>query len=432
MVVDDAEATFTVDEDVIMEFVRNVYEKKVVRENIDADLWNEYVRIFKAAVNNGYKQSSNTEFDRKGRLAQQIEHNIEVFSAFKVHNEQELMASKMLDSEGKMVGFEEFKKNTESIIKHHNESWLQTEYSTASLRASQAADWQEFVANSDIFPNLKWMPTTSAHPDEVVHGKYSGLTHEMPQVILPVDDKFWNNHRPGDRWNCKCSLEPTDEPSLHETNKRAAKLAQAGKATGQRGLQANPGIDGEIIDDSHPYFPKDCAHCDFFKFKGSTLVNKNKDCLHCKYARGCYEGEIEKSKVFQARQKAINSTLKEATFSYGDEFRTGVLKQYQHSMRSLVKHCYTTDEVAAAVYIWKHPHDMEFVTVSPLGENKDLSNPKDVKNVEKKQRKGIEEFFKYKFTYKDKTYYVKTAHFVLRNKRGMIKKEYEAFYAMTL
>ena len=30
-------------------------------------------------------------------------------------------------------------------------------------------------------------------------------------VIRPVKDGFWSAHHPGDRWNCKCSLEQTDK-----------------------------------------------------------------------------------------------------------------------------------------------------------------------------------------------------------------------------
>lgn len=247
---DPAQASFTVDEDVVMQFVRNIYEKKVGKGKIDAKMWNEYVRIYRDAVAKGYGMSRNQSFDRSSRMAEQIEHNIEVFSAFKTHNQQELMAQQML-KDGKRVSFEEFKANVEPIARHHNGAWLETEYATASLRAAQAADWQEFKENADIFPNLKWMPTTSAKPDEVVHGTYSGLSGV--QVILPINDPFWDNHRPGDRWNCKCSLEQTDEPSLHETNARAATLAERGKPTGQKGLQANPGKKGEIFDMSHPY-----------------------------------------------------------------------------------------------------------------------------------------------------------------------------------
>lgn len=259
-----------------MQFVHNVYERKIGKGKIDEDMWGEYVRIYRDAVSKGYGMSHNTSFDRSSRMADQIEHNIEVFSAFKTHNQQELMAQKMM-KDGKRVGFDEFKAAVEPIARHHNGAWLQTEYATASLRAAQAADWQEFEQNADIFPNLKWMPTTSARPDEAVHGTYSGLTG--PQVILPIRDPFWDNHRPGDRWNCKCGLEPTDEPSLHQTNKQAAARAEQGKPTGQRGLQANPGKKGEVFDTKHPYFPKNCKQCPFFSV--STGVKNASTTPHC-------------------------------------------------------------------------------------------------------------------------------------------------------
>lgn len=259
-----------------MQFVHNIYERKIGKGKIDEDMWGEYVRIYRDAVSKGYGMSHNTSFDRTSRMADQIEHNIEVFSAFKTHNQQELMAQKML-KDGKRVGFDEFKAAVEPIARHHNGAWLQTEYATASLRAAQAADWQEFEQNADIFPNLKWMPTTSARPDEAVHGTYSGLTG--PQVVLPIHDPFWDNHRPGDRWNCKCGLEPTDEPSLHQTNKQAAARAEQGKPTGQRGLQANPGKKGEVFDTKHPYFPKSCKQCPFISV--STGVKNASTTPHC-------------------------------------------------------------------------------------------------------------------------------------------------------
>ena len=289
-----------IDEDVVMQFVHNIYERKIGKGKIDEDMWGEYVRIYRDAVSKGYGMSHNTSFDRSSRMADQIEHNIEVFSAFKTHNQQELMAQKML-KDGKRVGFDEFKAAVEPIARHHNGAWLQTEYATASLRAAQAADWQEFEQNADIFPNLKWMPTTSARPDEAVHGTYSGLTG--PQVILPIRDPFWDNHRPGDRWNCKCGLEPTDEPSLHQTNKRAAARAEQGKPTGQRGLQANPGKKGEVFDTKHPYFPKSCKQCPFFSVStGVKNASTTPHCQSCRYIDKVYgESRYRKDKEFGDR-----------------------------------------------------------------------------------------------------------------------------------
>lgn len=109
-------------------------------------------------------------------------------------------------------------------------------------RAHQAADWQQFMQEADVLPNLKWMPSTSPNP---------GADH-MPfwGTILPIDDPFWDQHRPGDRWNCKCSLTSTDEPT---TPVPSVAVSQQPKNTPQRGLENNPGKDAAIFSDKHPY-----------------------------------------------------------------------------------------------------------------------------------------------------------------------------------
>lgn len=109
-------------------------------------------------------------------------------------------------------------------------------------RAHQAADWQQFMQEADVLPNLKWMPSTSPNP---------GADH-MPfwGTILPIDDPFWDQHRPGDRWNCKCSLTATDEPT---TPVPSVAVSQQPKNTPQKGLENNPGKDAAIFSDKHPY-----------------------------------------------------------------------------------------------------------------------------------------------------------------------------------
>ena len=55
------------------------------------------------------------------------------------------------------------------------------------------------------------------------------------RLTLPVDDPFWNEHHPGDRWNCKCSLEQTDKPATPELK------AEFDGLRPQRGLENNTG-----------------------------------------------------------------------------------------------------------------------------------------------------------------------------------------------
>ena len=58
-------------------------------------------------------------------------------------------------------------------------------------------------------------------------------------LVLPVDDPFWDLHHPGDRWNCKYSLEQTDEPVTMPDDLEPTPP--------QRGLENNPGKDGHTF-----------------------------------------------------------------------------------------------------------------------------------------------------------------------------------------
>jgi hypothetical protein len=168
------------------------------------------------------------------------------------------------------------------IADHQCHNWLETEYNTAVLRARQAANWQQFQAEKDILPNLKWLPSTSPNP---------GADHrQFWNTILPVDHPFWDQHRPGDRWNCKCDLTSTDEP---------ATSVPSGSPAGndpQPGLKDNPGKTHAVFSDDHPYFPTDCKHCPFYKpgikarLANVFRAQQEKHCNNCPYADMAIEG----------------------------------------------------------------------------------------------------------------------------------------------
>lgn len=210
-----------------------------------------------------------------------LRHSNEVFSAFKVHSMSTKMAERLIGEDGKLRSFAEWRKAVAPIARHQVGSWLQTEYDTAILRAHQAADWIEFERNKDIFPNLRWMPTTSPAP-EAAHRVFWSKP-----VVLPIDDPFWSEHRPGDRWNCKCSLEATDEP-MKPLTEEEQQSANDPKNAAQPGLEGNPVHKG-LITDKHPYYPSSCSKCPFYKPKGlkgrlqKAFVGRVKDCHSCPY-----------------------------------------------------------------------------------------------------------------------------------------------------
>lgn len=227
--------------EVLTQALRAIYDGMNVEDEIQRDAFEEMLRIFNEAAVAGIIASKKTP-PRMETFLDQLKYNNEVFSAFKVHRMQNDMAARLVDENGQLKPFEKWKRDVEDIADHYCNRWLQTEYDTAVLRAHRATDWLQFEAEKDVYPNLRWMPTTSPNPDEY-HKQYW-----RAKLTLPINHPFWKSHRPGDRWNCKCSLRQTDEPATTEA------IADFKPVPSQAGLDNNPAQDGKLFSDSHPYY----------------------------------------------------------------------------------------------------------------------------------------------------------------------------------
>lgn len=283
-------ASFKFDTDVLATFLRRIYNGFDTSSDVEPTMWREILRIINEATVDGLVQGNyDTNIDKT--FLEKLAHSNEVFSAFKVHNMGVDMAKKMRTEDGKLKPFSEWKKDIKSIASHYCGAWLQTEYNTATLRAKFAAEWKQYEADADIMPNLRWMPTTSANPEEEHKGYW------MNRLTLPVGDKFWDKHHPGDHWNCKCSLEQTDEPANPDV------LSHIPDVKAQKGLAANPGKTGEIFDRSHPYYERKCSNCWINKNKSfKNALTPSGNCNNCPLANECTEEMKERNK---ARAKVL-------------------------------------------------------------------------------------------------------------------------------
>lgn len=275
--------------EVMQGLMERVYDRKFdTHTDIDRETWREVLHIMGEATIEGLSQSG-YQPAYQDRFLHALRHGNEVFAAFKVHTMGEQMAAKLLDEDGNLKPFSRWAEDVASITTHHVGHWLRTEYDTAVIRAHNAADWQEFERNKDVMPNLRWMPTTSPEPES------THATYWRQKLTLPVDDPFWDEHHPGDRWNCKCSLEQTDEPVCRPAGMEPTQP--------QRGLENNPGKDGHIFNQTHPYFPTRCSQCAFYQSGGikerllAVFQNRRKDCYNCPFINGCLDfGERERKK----------------------------------------------------------------------------------------------------------------------------------------
>lgn len=230
-------SVFDFDSEAVKRALKRIYEKDFhpmtdIEENLFEAVW----KTMNIATDKGFgaREPDDPDFD----FYRELRSNNAIFAAFKVHRAQNDMAALLLDENGSLRPFDQWVKLVTPIADHQMRHWLRTEYDTAVIRAHQAADWRQFEREKDILPNLKWMPSTSITPGED-HRIFWG-------TIRPIDDPFWNSHRPGDRWNCKCDLTSTDEEPTRIPDNIPGNEPNPG-------LENNPGKDAKLFSDNHPY-----------------------------------------------------------------------------------------------------------------------------------------------------------------------------------
>jgi hypothetical protein len=319
---------------VLQQYLRAIYNGFDTSRAVEPTMWREVLRVLNEATVSGLLQSS-APTHRDSFLAA-LRHSNEVFAAFKVHSMSERMAARLLNPDGTLKPFRQWADDVKSISSHYVGVWLRTEYDTALIRAHNAADWQQFIRDADVMPNLRWMPTTSPTPES------SHRAFWERKLTLPVSDPFWDEHHPGDRWNCKCSLEQTDDPATPEL-----KAEFAGEAP-QPGLTNNPGKDGHTFSQDHPYFPKSCSSCPFNKGMKNRLMkvfrNEEKHCYNCsKINRAIQQPGVAtaKSLVDNVAKDMIARKTACSFYSFSDR---EVAKIKQHGVELVARDIFLSDQ----------------------------------------------------------------------------------------
>lgn len=132
-------------------------------------------------------------------------------------------------------------------------------------------------------------------------------------------------------------------------------------------------------------------------------------------------GYIDFSKVRILRQQALTSDEFElkGLQDYSNLFTEKILLKFS-ALKNTVNHCINEEELAALKYVWANPDKLKYKRISEMGEGKNLKSEKDIKNIRKKQERGVVDYIVYEIEIPGLgEWVVKTE----RTKRG-----YEQFY----
>lgn len=158
--------------------------------------------------------------------------------------------SLLLDEEGNLRSFPEFRKAVKKVNIQWNDEWLRTEYNTAVRSARSAANYRDALRTKEMYPNLEYLKSTSSEKREE-HLEWVG-------TVLPIDHPWWDSHLPPVEWNCKCSFRPTDKPATDVPASSGVEIPPV--------FRNNPGKTGEFVKLSeHPYLKgkgdPNCPEC---------------------------------------------------------------------------------------------------------------------------------------------------------------------------
>lgn len=367
--------------------LKNIYHRRYdPRTEIDAELFEEVGRIFNAATDAGFSGS-----EAGGDFMQQLRTNNAVFAAFKTHRMGRDMAAQLIDEKGEVKSFQQFRQDVEPIASHHVDTWLRTEYDTAIKRAHRAAEMRQFMAEADVLPNIKWLPSTAVNPRESHIPFYDH--------VWPIDDPFWEEHKPGDEWGCQCGWEATDEPVTDNTGLGGERIKPS------PGLNGNPARTAQIFSDDHPYFPSKCDVCPFKGVQLSLFTDRTKDCYHCKNILKAVQ-KAEKTlttkraklaeKKYDATAQISELPLPTPVVHTSPELKYGTVMCSKSDIRQLVYHAADAESVEVAMKMDRYLDRLRFARTE---------EPKHF--TEKKQSRGLIEYTVYELEVEEDTFVVK-------------------------
>ena len=330
-----------------------------------------------------------------------------IFSGMKTFHELNEAFPSLLDSNGNRKTFEAFLNDVRKIDNTYNSNYLRAEYNFVQSSAEMAAKWERFSEDGDRY-NLQYRTAN----DGKVRPEHAALNG----VTLPPSDPFWEEYYPPNGWNCRCTVVQVRKSKYPATpHDEAMALGEEALQRDTKGIfHFNPGKEDKTVPDYNPYTIRRCRDCDVAKgkIKLARFVPENELCAACKYLRTCLEHKY--SDGFRNYKKEATNSVTAIDGKECANLQTGQFYQTKKSFKRGIAHAYTVEEVEMFETFKDYASRMTFVRHSPLGEVKNMTDPKDIANIQKKIHRGVTGYNVYEVTIGDELWELKTE--VFKNK----------------
>ncbi|WP_044262715.1 phage head morphogenesis protein, partial [Saccharicrinis fermentans] len=224
----------------------NTLLKDVFNNKIKAgDIYQKLLKIVGSTLQQATTESSGTSFAQvdwntpDANMLQRLTRDVWQFSAAKNYQQMQDMTLALLDDDGKLRSFSDFKEEATKTHTKYNSTWLKTEYDHAVGSATMASRWSEFEENAADQPYLKYQTVGDnnvRHEHQLLNG-----------IVRKITDSFWNKYFPPNGWECRCDVVQLSASYATETEALPKVPIDSMFAT-------NLAKTGMIFPKNHPYY----------------------------------------------------------------------------------------------------------------------------------------------------------------------------------
>lgn len=169
-----------------------------------------------------------------------LQENIYQFSSAKNYQQLKAISQALLDENGEVRNFSQFRTAAAEINNQFVNVWLQAEYRYAIAAGQMASRWKQIQADKEIFPLLQY--------DTVGDDRVRDEHREMDGIILPVDHPYWLEYFPPNGWGCRCDVRQLTTGKV----KPEAEIYYPNNMPDI--FKYNVGITGLAFPKNHPYY----------------------------------------------------------------------------------------------------------------------------------------------------------------------------------
>src|SRR5690554_4186153 len=138
----------------IVRIARELHKGTLKPKDLDQELLNKtYSELEKGAKQGWGKTWDKLQKDGDAVITE-IQNNLYYFSAAKTYNQLLEFNAMLVDEDGKIRTFTEFRRKVMVVHETYNNNYLQSEYQTAKRSSQAARQWQKYIKDADLFPNL--------------------------------------------------------------------------------------------------------------------------------------------------------------------------------------------------------------------------------------------------------------------------------------